>query len=149
MRSGVALLRRSRLAGAGAPASLLSRGFASESGPSKRTPLYDYHVAHGGKMVPFAGWDMPIQYKTSIMDSTKHCRTGAALFDVSHMCGLSLKVRPFPGAVRASRQLSHHSPVPGQGCRPLPGDARGWGRGQPARRHWQPHRAHQRAGRRD
>ena len=71
------------------------RLFASEpaTGPLKRTPLYDYHVAHGGKMVPFAGWEMPIQYKASIMDSTRQCRTGASLFDVSHMCGLSLTVR--------------------------------------------------------
>jgi glycine cleavage system aminomethyltransferase T len=45
-------------------------------------------------MVPFAGWSMPIQYKDSIMDSTIHCRTHASLFDVSHMCGLTLKVRP-------------------------------------------------------
>ena len=44
-------------------------------------------------MVPFAGWSMPIQYKDSIMESTVHCRTNASLFDVSHMCGLTLKVR--------------------------------------------------------
>ena len=43
-------------------------------------------------MVPFAGWSMPIQYQDSIMDSTTHCRTDASLFDVSHMCGLTLKV---------------------------------------------------------
>jgi len=41
-------------------------------------------------MVPFAGWSMPIQYKDSIMDATNHCRTHASLFDVSHMCGLTL-----------------------------------------------------------
>lgn len=46
-----------------------------------------------GKMVPFAGWAMPIQYKDSIMDSTTWCRQHASLFDVSHMCGLTLKVR--------------------------------------------------------
>jgi aminomethyltransferase len=116
---------RSRLA------PLAARGFADATGPLKRTPLFDYHVAHGGKMVPFAGWEMvrredrrraaeavprrptdssarcsaaahegptrllpqPIQYKSSIMDSTKQCRSGAALFDVSHMCGLTLKAR--------------------------------------------------------
>lgn len=44
-------------------------------------------------MVPFAGWSMPIQYKDSIMDSTQHCRKAASLFDVAHMCGLTLKVR--------------------------------------------------------
>jgi aminomethyltransferase len=44
-------------------------------------------------MVDFAGWSMPIQYKDSIMDATVHCRTHASLFDVSHMCGFTLKVR--------------------------------------------------------
>lgn len=39
---------------------------------------------------------MPIQYKDSIMDATKHCRENGSLFDVSHMCGLTLKVL-FPG----------------------------------------------------
>ena len=46
-------------------------------------------------MVPFAGWSMPIQYKDSIMDATKHCRENGSIFDVSHMCGLTLKVRLF------------------------------------------------------
>lgn len=50
-------------------------------------------TAIAGKMVPFAGWSMPIQYKDSIMDSTKWCREHASLFDVAHMCGLSLTVR--------------------------------------------------------
>ena len=49
---------------------------------------------HTGKMVPFAGWSMPIQYKDSIMDATLHCRENGSLFDVSHMCGLTLKVIP-------------------------------------------------------
>ena len=43
-------------------------------------------------MVPFAGWSMPIQYKDSLMESAQHCRKAASLFDVAHMCGLSLKV---------------------------------------------------------
>ncbi|KAL6990759.1 aminomethyltransferase [Sarracenia purpurea var. burkii] len=66
------------------------RCFATES-ELKKTALYDFHVANGGKMVPFAGWGMPIQYKDSIMDSTLNCRENGGLFDVSHMCGLSLK----------------------------------------------------------
>lgn len=49
---------------------------------------------HAGKMVPFAGWSMPIQYKESIMDSSIHCRKAAALFDVAHMCGASFRVKP-------------------------------------------------------
>ncbi len=53
-------------------------------------PVAHDHIL-AGKMVPFAGWSMPIQYKDSIMDSTKWCRSNASLFDVSHMCGLTLK----------------------------------------------------------
>lgn len=50
----------------------------------KRTPLYAFHVAHGGRMVDFAGWEMPVQYK-SILDEHKAVRRAAGLFDVSHM----------------------------------------------------------------
>jgi aminomethyltransferase len=53
-----------------------------------RTPLYDWHVAHGGRMVDFAGWDMPIQYSTIIAEHTA-VRTAVGLFDVSHMGRLS------------------------------------------------------------
>jgi hypothetical protein len=86
------------------------RGFAADAGPLKRTPLYDYHVAHGGKMVPFAGWEMPIQYKTSIMESTKQCRTESVLFDVSHMCGLSMRVRDEPLLRRRERRREQLAP---------------------------------------
>ncbi len=51
----------------------------------KRTPLYDLHVELGGKMVDFAGWEMPVQYPMGIMGEHNQCRTKAALFDVSHM----------------------------------------------------------------
>ena len=81
----------SRVSNNVAPA-LFVRGFADDSN-LKKTMLYDYHVAAGGKMVPFAGWSMPIQYKDSIMESTKWCRTNGSLFDVSHMCGLTMRVR--------------------------------------------------------
>jgi aminomethyltransferase len=50
----------------------------------KRTPLYDFHVSHGGRMVDFAGWEMPVQYR-SILEEHKAVRTTAGLFDVSHM----------------------------------------------------------------
>ena len=53
-----------------------------------RTPLYDWHVAHGGRMVDFAGWDMPVQYSTIVEEHTT-VRTGAGLFDISHMGRLS------------------------------------------------------------
>ena len=53
-----------------------------------RTPLHDWHVAHTARMVPFGGWDMPVQY-TGVIDEHKAVRTGAGLFDVSHMGRLS------------------------------------------------------------
>lgn len=86
------LLRTASGANAGAPSVLdiIRRGFADDAN-LKKTVLYDFHVQHGGKMVPFAGWSMPIQYKDSIIDSTLNCRANASLFDVSHMCGLTLK----------------------------------------------------------
>lgn len=50
-----------------------------------RTPLYDLHVALGAKMVPFAGYDMPVQYPMGILKEHLHTRAAAGLFDVSHM----------------------------------------------------------------
>ena len=50
----------------------------------RRTPLFDWHVRHGAKMVPFAGWEMPLWY-TSISDEHRAVRGAAGLFDVSHM----------------------------------------------------------------
>ena len=51
----------------------------------KRTPLYEFHVENGGKMVPFAGYDMPVQYPLGVMKEHLHTRAAAGLFDVSHM----------------------------------------------------------------
>jgi aminomethyltransferase len=50
-----------------------------------KTPLYDLHVESGGKMVPFAGYSMPVQYPLGIMKEHEHTREKAGLFDVSHM----------------------------------------------------------------
>ncbi len=50
-----------------------------------RTCLYDLHVELGAKMVPFAGYEMPVQYKPGVMKEHLHCRAAAGLFDVSHM----------------------------------------------------------------
>lgn len=52
--------------------------------PLLKTPCHDWHVAHGGRMVDFAGWDMPVQY-SSIADEHKAVRTQAGLFDIAHM----------------------------------------------------------------
>jgi len=51
----------------------------------KRTPLYDAHVAAGGRMVPFAGYEMPVQFKDGVLSEHKWTRQHAGLFDVSHM----------------------------------------------------------------
>jgi glycine cleavage system T protein (aminomethyltransferase) len=53
--------------------------------PLKRTPLYAQHVALGAKMVPFAGYEMPVQYPMGILKEHLHTRAQAGLFDVSHM----------------------------------------------------------------
>lgn len=51
----------------------------------KRTPLHALHVSLGARMVPFAGYEMPVQYRAGIMNEHLHTRTQAGLFDVSHM----------------------------------------------------------------
>ncbi|MCX7560346.1 glycine cleavage system aminomethyltransferase GcvT [Sulfitobacter sp. F26204] len=50
-----------------------------------QTPLYDLHLRLGAKMVPFAGYSMPVQYPLGVMKEHIHCRAEAGLFDVSHM----------------------------------------------------------------
>jgi aminomethyltransferase len=52
--------------------------------PLKRTPLYDAHVKAGARMVPFGGWEMPVQY-AGIVEEHRTVRTAVGLFDVSHM----------------------------------------------------------------
>jgi aminomethyltransferase len=55
-----------------------------------RTPLFDLHVELGAKMVPFAGYEMPVNYPGGIIAEHRWCRESAALFDVSHMGQLRL-----------------------------------------------------------
>jgi aminomethyltransferase len=56
----------------------------------RRTPLYALHVERGAKMVPFAGYEMPVQYPTGIIAEHHHTRAQAGLFDVSHMGQVAL-----------------------------------------------------------
>jgi glycine cleavage system T protein (aminomethyltransferase) len=56
----------------------------------RRTPLYERHAALGARLVPFAGWEMPVQY-TSIVAEHRAVRSSAGVFDVSHMGQLQLK----------------------------------------------------------
>lgn len=73
----------------------------------KRVPLHDLHVARGGKIVPFAGYEMPVQYAAGVLKEHLHTRASAGLFDVSHMGQIVL--RPKSGkvedAARALEQL--------------------------------------------
>jgi aminomethyltransferase len=60
------------------------------SAPLKRTPLHDLHVKAGARMVPFGGWQMPVQY-TGILEEHRAVRRAAGLFDVSHMGEFELR----------------------------------------------------------
>ncbi len=57
----------------------------SDTSPAARTPLYNLHVELGAKMVPFAGYDMPVSYPLGVLGEHNHTREKAGLFDVSHM----------------------------------------------------------------
>ncbi|WP_428507652.1 glycine cleavage system aminomethyltransferase GcvT [Roseateles sp.] len=58
---------------------------ADTSAPLLKTPLHALHIELGAKMVPFGGYDMPVQYPAGVMAEHKHTRAAAGLFDVSHM----------------------------------------------------------------
>jgi aminomethyltransferase len=58
-----------------------------------KTPLHALHVARGGKMVPFAGYDMPVQYAPGVLKEHLHTRAAAGLFDVSHMGQIQLRAK--------------------------------------------------------
>jgi aminomethyltransferase len=66
----------------------------------KRTPLRDFHAARGARLVDFAGWEMPVQYR-SILEEHKAVRRTAGLFDVSHMGEVDVK------GPEAARFLDH------------------------------------------
>jgi aminomethyltransferase len=63
------------------------------TGELKRTPLHALHMRLGGRMVPFAGYDMPVQYASGIIKEHLHTRRAAGLFDVSHMGQIALRPR--------------------------------------------------------
>jgi len=64
---------------------MAAAGDTPPDGELLKTPLYDLHVAHGARMVPFAGYAMPVQYADGIIAEHKHTRSAAGLFEVSHM----------------------------------------------------------------
>src|SRR6201996_4858107 len=61
--------------------------------PLKRTPLHALHVASAARMVPFAGYEMPVQYAAGVLKEHLHTRTAAGLFDVSHMGQILLRAK--------------------------------------------------------
>jgi aminomethyltransferase len=63
---------------------------ARDESPLKRTPLHALHISRGGKMVPFAGYEMPVQYASGVLREHLHTRSSAGLFDVSHMGQIAL-----------------------------------------------------------
>ncbi len=82
-----------------------------------RTILYDEHVALGAKMVPFAGYEMPVQYPTGVLTEHNWTRQNAGLFDVSHMGQCSILASDFDTACTALEKIvpaDLRSLVPGQ-----------------------------------
>ena len=67
-----------------------------------KTPLYDAHVKAGGKMVPFAGYILPVQYKAGVIKEHMAVRQEAGLFDVSHMGEILCEGRKSPRKPAAS-----------------------------------------------
>jgi len=85
--------------------------------PLQRTPLYELHVALGARMVPFAGYEMPVQYPLGILKEHLHTRAQAGLFDVSHM-GQAFLAGPDHATTAAALEAL------------VPADIRGLGPGQ-------------------
>jgi aminomethyltransferase len=83
---------------------------SSADAPLKRTPLHRLHVELDARMVPFAGYEMPVQYRNGILKEHLHVRTAAGLFDVSHMG--QFEVRSLDGRGEdAARALESVVPV--------------------------------------
>jgi len=76
----------------------------------RRTPLHSLHVDLGARMVPFAGYEMPVQYQPGVLKEHLHTRAAAGLFDISHMGQIVL--RPKSGVIAdAARALERLVPV--------------------------------------
>lgn len=80
-----------------------------EAGPLRQLPLRDLHLAQGARMVPFAGWEMPVRFEAGVMAEHIHTRAAASLFDVSHMGQLIL--RPRQGMEALLRDLEALTPA--------------------------------------
>jgi len=80
----------------------------TDSGTLQRTPLHDLHVALGAKIVPFAGYEMPVQYPTGISAEHAAVRSGCGMFDVSHMGEVIVRG---PDAIRFVSSVTSNDPA--------------------------------------
>ena len=87
---------------------------ASENAPLRATPLRDLHIGLGAKMVPFAGYEMPVQYTAGILEEHLHTRRAASLFDVSHMGQLTIRGADRVAAIEALVPGDIESLAPGR-----------------------------------
>ena len=92
---------------------------ATSTANLKLTPLHALHRELGARLVPFAGYEMPVQYPSGILAEHAHTRVAAGLFDVSHMGQVRLTARPGNNAARALEAL-----VPGDIAGLAPGQQR-------------------------
>ncbi|MEI6535923.1 MAG: glycine cleavage system protein T, partial [Verrucomicrobiaceae bacterium] len=86
----------------------------SESASLKRSPLHEMHVELGARMVPFAGWEMPVQYK-GIVDEHKAVRERAGIFDISHMGQFLIEGRGAEAFLKRALTNNVSKLAPGQG----------------------------------
>jgi aminomethyltransferase len=86
----------------------------SEDAALKRTPLFALHRSLGAKIVPFAGYEMPVQYKDGILKEHLHTREKAGLFDVSHMGQARLRARRGGAEAHAEAAGAIETLVPGE-----------------------------------
>ena len=79
------------------------RGSAADgAGKLRRSPLHAEHVALGAKLVPFGGWEMPLAYPSGTVAEHRECRTGAVVFDVSHLGTVRLAGQDALGRLQAA-----------------------------------------------
>ena len=84
--------------------------------PLRQTPLHALHVALGARMVPFAGYEMPVQYPTGIIAEHLHTRAQAGLFDVSHMGQIALHGAGAAAALETLGARRHRGAGDGPAC---------------------------------
>ncbi len=78
------------------------------------TPLHALHLELGARMVPFAGYHMPVQYPAGLMAEHKHTRSAASLFDVSHMGQLTVSGTDAAAALESVLPMDVHGLAPGK-----------------------------------